>query len=99
MSDPKKPNLDNECDAHKYTCEMLEHIVSSQNRIELVQVEQASDIKHHISRTDDLQKIVGDMSKSLGSLEATRNRIIGALQLLAGAGAIVSLVKLLSLLL
>lgn len=98
MSEPKKPNLDNECDAHRYTCDMLERMVASQSRIELTQAKQAADIEHHIARTDELQRIVGDVSKALGSLEATRNRLIGALQLLGATGALVTLVKLFSLL-
>lgn len=95
MSDkPKRPDLENECDAHRYTVDMLEHICDQQQDIMLVQVKQAADIEHHIERTDQLQDIVGGLAKSVSSLEATKQQLMGALKLILSGSAILALMQL-----
>jgi hypothetical protein len=100
MSDkPSRPDLSQECDAHRYTCALLEEIIDSQHRIEEVQIRQEADIRHHIERTDAIQEVAEKLSTAVSSLEATRNQLIGAGKLFLGSSAVVALLKLLSLLL
>lgn len=95
---PSRPDLTNECEAHKYTCDLLEHIVYSLDSIEEIQVRQEQDIRHHIERTDQLQELAGKLTASVSDLTAFKNQIVGALKLVLSASAIAALVQLIRLL-
>lgn len=70
----------------KKVLEKLDNIDGRLDRIEITQVEQAADLKHHIMRTDKLQEMVEPIYKR-------DQQVIGMIKFITTISGIILLIK------